>query len=48
MDLLIVVIVYIFGTIIGSFLNVVIYRYNSGTSPFTVGFSHSKTTLYKK
>lgn len=27
------VIVFIFGTLIGSFLNVVIYRYNSGVSP---------------
>ena len=35
MDFLALVIVFLFGTIIGSFLNVVIYRYNSGTSPLT-------------
>lgn len=35
MDFLMLAIVFVFGTIIGSFLNVVIYRYNSGTSPFT-------------
>lgn len=35
MDFLVLVVVFLFGTIIGSFLNVVIYRYNSGTSPLT-------------
>lgn len=33
MDLLTSFSVFLFGAIIGSFLNVVIYRYNSGTSP---------------
>lgn len=35
MEFLIISIVFIFGAIIGSFLNVVIYRYNSGTSFLT-------------
>ncbi len=34
MEFLMFSIVFILGTIIGSFLNVVIYRYNSGASPF--------------
>lgn len=33
MDFLLLPFVFVFGSIIGSFLNVVIYRYNSGTSP---------------
>jgi len=33
MDFLALSIVFVFGTIIGSFLNVVAYRYNSGASP---------------
>ncbi|MCK9345256.1 MAG: prepilin peptidase [Candidatus Pacebacteria bacterium] len=39
MEFLALALVFVFGTIIGSFLNVVIYRYNSGTSPLT-GRSH--------
>ncbi|HAT68675.1 MAG: hypothetical protein A2481_01365 [Candidatus Yonathbacteria bacterium RIFOXYC2_FULL_47_9] len=35
MDFLALMIVFVFGAIIGSFLNVVVYRYNSGTSPLT-------------
>lgn len=35
MDFLMLALVFVFGTIIGSFLNVVIYRYNSGSSPLT-------------
>lgn len=51
MNFLTLGIVFIFGTIIGSFLNVVIYRYNSGTSPLTGRsqcFSCGRTLAWRK
>ncbi len=51
MDFLTIGLVFVFGTIIGSFLNVVIYRYNSGTSPLTGRsqcFSCGKTLSWRE
>ncbi len=49
MEIAYYIIIFIFGTIIGSFLNVVIYRYNTGTS-ITKGrsmcFSCGKTLVW--
>lgn len=49
MDFLILLFTFLFGTVIGSFLNVVVYRYNSGTSPLTgrsMCFACGKTLVW--
>lgn len=51
MNFLEIAVVFIFGAIVGSFLNVVIYRYNSGTSPLTgrsLCFACGKTLSWRE